>query len=164
LTRYVVYDIRWNQLSVGGWSEQTALLVLSGKIPNPSLTSRILQFLGDGGQLLAWCCEDPPFGPFKSTNSTGEKETNSKKMIQYGQNQRVTRPLVLSNNLWGVAADKQPPPGFQRILETNDSEGYSRPMTVSTYGRVKGSNETVLVQLDGGALGGKAILSQVQFN
>ncbi|CAG7717232.1 unnamed protein product, partial [Allacma fusca] len=32
--RYAIYDIRWDQLAVGGWADQTALLVLSGKVPN----------------------------------------------------------------------------------------------------------------------------------
>ncbi|CAL8133784.1 unnamed protein product [Orchesella dallaii] len=157
--RYAVYDIRWDQLTLGGWSEQTALLVLAGKIPDKSYTSLLLQYLGDGGKLLSWCCENTPFGPETSTID----HEPVRKVIQYGPSYKVTQPLVISNRLWGATGDNQLPPGIQRILETSDSEGYSRPMTVSVYGKVKDTDETCIVQLDGGALGGKAILSQIHF-
>lgn len=159
--RYAIYDIRWDQLGVGGWSEQTALLVLAGKIPDKTGVSHLLQFLGDGGRLLSWCCESSPFGP--ETQQTSNASGSSKKIIQYGPAQKVTHALTISDTLWGSTGDNQPPPGFQRVLETSDSEGYSRPMTVSAYGRLKDTNQTCIVQLDGGALGGKAILSQIQF-
>lgn len=141
-------------------AEQTALLVLAGNVPDNG-ASHILQFLGDGGRLLSWCCESPPFGPSEIQNSSASN--TMKKIIQHGPAQKLTHPLVTSNRLWGPAGDNQPPPGFQRVLETNDSEGYSRPMTVSVYGRVKDTNQSCIVQLDGGALGGKAILSQIHF-
>lgn len=163
--RYAIYDIRWDQLTVGGWSEQTALLVLAGKVPEKNGTSLLLQFLGDGGRLLSWCCESTPFGPEvqQSTSTSAPGSSTQKKIIQYGPAQKVTHPLAVSDSVWGSAGNNLPPPGFQRILETNDSEGYSRPMTVSVYGRIKDTNKTCIVQLDGGALGGKAILSQIQF-
>ncbi|ODM94726.1 Biotin--protein ligase [Orchesella cincta] len=157
--RYAIYDIRWDQLKVGGWSEQTALLVVAGKIPDKAGVSLLLQYLGDGGKLLSWCCENSPFGP---ETSSSENEP-LRKIIQYGPSHKITHPLVISNRLWGATGDNQPPPSFQRVLETSDSEGYSRPMTVSMYGKVKDTNETCIVQLDGGALGGKAILSQIHF-
>lgn len=72
-------------------------------------------------------------------------------MLEYGSS-KVTQPLNVSKSLWK---------NFQKIVETNDSEGYSRPLTASVWAKIKGTNETAIIQWDGGALGGKAILSQV---
>lgn len=156
--RYAVYDIRWDQLEVGGWSEQTALLVLAGNIPmdaegTSSATQRLLQFLGDGGHLLSWCCETPPFGPEK--NEGTESAVNSKQVLEYGppSSQKLTQPLNISKTLWQ---------NFQKIVETTDSEGYSRPLTASVWAKVKGPGSPAVILWDGGALGGKAVLSRVK--
>jgi len=152
--RYVIYEIRWDQLRVGGWAEQTALLVLSGPIPEPSTyVPLLLQFLGDGGRLFAWCSESPPFGlPLEETR---------KGSLIYASSQ--TQQLVLGSG-WGTAKDLNAvPANFPRILETNDSEGTSRPLTAFVIAKSKELSQAVILQLDGGVLGGKAILSQVIF-
>ncbi|XP_035710567.1 biotin--protein ligase [Folsomia candida] len=165
--RYAIYDIRWDQLAVGGWSEQTALLVLSGHIPldidspSPSGTSLLLQFLGDGGRLLAWACDSAPFGPNNSVGTTNSSTNNNKHILEYGvgpsSSTKVTpRPLPLTRSLW--------PHNFPKIVETSDSEGYSRPLTASVYAKLRdASGVGAVLNLDGGALGGKAVLSQIEF-
>lgn len=152
--RYAVYDIRWDQLAVGGWSEQAALLVLGGNSINPAGEAELLQFLGDGGRLLTWAWEGgPPFGPV-----AGSQNPNNKSVLEYGPLKKVTGPLPLSSAVWGH--------NFPKIVETTDSQGYSRPLTASVWARIKPSDGLGLgapgvLQLDGGAEGGKALLSQV---
>jgi len=166
VVRYAVYDIRWDQLAVGGWSEQTALLVVSGKIPQSSHSALLLEFLGDGGHLLAWCCESHPFGPSDSNVSFNTAKEHERQAVTHGPANLATPSLFIAKKTWKPLPNPSnlgPPPGFQKLLETNDSEGCSRPLTVSTYGTIKGTNEIVLVLMDGGALGGKAILSQVEY-
>jgi hypothetical protein len=152
--RYAIYNIRWDQLEVGGWSDQAALLVVAGHIPKPSF---ILEYLGDGGKLLGWCCEDSPFGATLASSTKG--------IVEYGPSPpKITRPLILTGKSWGVPSPpNKHPPEFKKVLETVDSEGYARPLTVSVYATVQGSKEPLIVQLDGGALGGKGFLSQIPF-
>lgn len=95
---------------------------------------------------MAWCCDTPPFGP-------GKKEDSRKTVLEYGA--QSSQPLPVCFPLWK---------NYQKIIETNDSEGYSRPLTSSVWAKVKGSGEPVVLLLDGGALGGKAMLSQIQFD
>ena len=170
MCRYVIYDIRWDQLAVGGWADQTALLVLSGKIPDESHLPVLLQFLGDGGRLFAWNCDSPPFGPLAVDNIAaikgrdGEmKESRNKCVVSFGSSSQ-TSSVIVSDTIWAAGKDgKGLPEKFPRILETSDSEGYSRPLTASVYAKINGTNEAAIILLDGGSLGGKAVLSRVSF-
>lgn len=168
--RYAIYDIRWDQLAVGGWADQTALLVLSGPIPDDSHLPVLLQFLGDGGRMLAWNCESPPFGPPLNGTTAGpienrtkeqKEETARKCVVSYGSSQ--TSSVMVSQSVWPAGKDGASlPDKFPHILETSDSEGYSRPLKASVFAKINGSNDTAIIVFDGGSLGGKAVLSRVQ--
>lgn len=157
--RYAIYDIRWDQLGVGGWAEATALLVLAGKVDQEK-SSLLLQFLGDGGRLLAWAADAAPFGVLDSTNG-GE---GVRRVVLEFPPQKVgggsigtAEPLPVSSPSF--------PAAFERIVETTDSEGISRPLTASVWARVKGGGgDPVVLLWDGGALGGKAVLSLLRFD
>lgn len=127
--------------------------MVSGPIPDPSTQLPILlQFIGDGGRLFAWSAEFQPFGLPPS-------DKKGKGILVY---ERMETGQLLYGAGWGTGKDmKAPPSNFPRILETVDSEGTSRPLTTSVLVKSKVENEAVILQLDGGSLGGKAILSQV---
>lgn len=146
--RYAIYDIYWDQLSAGGWAETTALLVLAGKIPDDVEVSILLQFLDNGGKLLGWCCESPPFGPQSLLTDSFYGR------VEYGAGQQVTTSLPISKHVWGDSLED-----FKQALKTSGLE----LSTFSVYGRVHPTNQICIAGISKGHQAGKAILCQVEF-
>lgn len=51
-----MYDFPQNNVNIHAWSDCTQLVVVCGNVP-PNLTSKLLEFLVNGGHLLCLCSD-----------------------------------------------------------------------------------------------------------